>query len=89
MENIKMQPGKFYITTNDGNTHEFNGVVEFKPDKPEEVPKLNEKQSDYYFEGSATFDMPDAVIKKFLEMIFFWGFRKKKGRRDKYQKLKQ
>lgn len=87
MENIKMQPGKFYITTDDGKKLEFDGVVEFKPDSKESAPKLNKKQSDLSFSGSGTFETP---IKKFLEAVFYWGFReKKKGRRDRYQKLKQ
>lgn len=85
MENIKMQPGRFYITTDDGKKLEFEGVVEFKPDTNESAPKLNKKLSDLSFSGSATFETP---IKKFLEAVF-GSFRKKKGRRDKYQQLKQ
>ncbi|VUZ28523.1 Uncharacterised protein [Acetobacterium wieringae] len=86
MENIKMQPGRFYITTDDGKKLEFDGVVEFKPDANESVPKLNKNLSDLSFSGAATFETP---IKKFLEAVFYWGFGKKKGRRDKYQRLKQ
>ena len=85
MENIKMQPGKFYITTDDGKRLEFEGVVEFEPDIDESAPKLNKKLSDLSFSGSATFETP---IKKFLEAVF-GSFRKKKGRRDKYQQFKQ
>lgn len=86
MENIKMKPGKFYITTDTGKRLEFDGVVEFKPDTNESVPKLNKKLSDFSFSGSATFETP---IKKFLEAVFYWGFRKKKGRRNAFLKLKQ
>lgn len=85
MENIKMQPGRFYITTDDGKKLEFDGVVEFKPGVDDAVPKLNKKISDLSFSGSATFVTP---IKKFLEAVF-GSFRKKKGRRDKYQQFKQ
>lgn len=85
MENIKMQPGRFYITTDDGKKLEFDGVVEFKPDTNESVPKLNKNLSDLSFSGSGTFETP---IKQFIEAVF-GSFRKKKGRRDKYRRLKQ